>query len=107
MAKRERPDFIERYKLVAHRGLHDKDKGVPENSLAAFQLAVERGHAIELDVRITADNQLIVFHDLELKRMTGVPGQVTRWTLRDLKKLRLLGTEEAIPTVDEMLALVD
>lgn len=107
MAKRERPDFIEQYKLVAHRGLHDKTKGVPENSLTAFQLAVERGHAIEMDIRITADNQLIVFHDAQLKRMTGVPGQVAKWTLSDLKKLRLLGTEEQIPTVDEMLALVD
>lgn len=106
MAKRERPEFIEQYRLVAHRGLHDKDAGVPENSLLAFQLAVERGHAIELDVRITADGQLIVFHDLELERMTGVPGQISRWTLRDLKKLRLLGTEQAIPTVDEMLELV-
>jgi len=107
MAKRERPEFIDQYKLVAHRGLHDKEKGVPENSLAAFQKAVERGHAIELDIRITADGELIVFHDLELQRMTGVPGQVTKWTLRDLKKLRLLGTEEQIPTVDEMLALVN
>ncbi len=106
MVKRERTDFIEQYRLVAHRGLHDRDAGVPENSLAAFQLAVERGHAIELDVRITADGQLVVFHDLELERMTGVPGQISRWTLRDLKKLRLLGTEQAIPTVDEMLELV-
>ena len=107
MAKREKMDFIEHYRLVAHRGLHDSTKGVPENSLAAFRLAVERGHAIELDLRITADRQVVVFHDSTLERMTGVPGQVDRWTLADLKKLRLLGTEEGIPTLDEMLELVN
>ena len=107
MAKRERMDFIEHYRLVAHRGLHDSAKGVPENSLAAFQLAIERGHAIELDLRITADRQVVVFHDSTLERMTGVPGQVDRWVLADLKKLRLLGTEQCIPTLDEMLELVN
>jgi glycerophosphoryl diester phosphodiesterase len=106
MAKRERPDFIEQFRLVAHRGLHNSEQGVPENSLAAFQRAVDRGHAIELDVRITADNQIVVFHDETLDRMTGVPGVVDQWVLQDLKKLRLLGTEERIPTVDEMLELV-
>lgn len=107
MAKRERPDFIEQFRLVAHRGLHNSEQGVPENSLAAFQRAVDRGHAIELDVRITADNQIVVFHDGTLERMTGVPGVVDQWVLQDLKKLRLLGTEERIPTMDEMLELVD
>ena len=58
MAKREKVDFIEQFRLVAHRGLHDNSNGVPENSMTAFQLAIERGHAIELDVRITADNKL-------------------------------------------------
>ena len=107
MAKRERPNFIEQFKLVAHRGLHDNAGGIPENSLAAFQRAVERGHAIELDVRITADDQIVVFHDNTLDRLCGVPGEVDRWTLQDLKKLRLLGTEERIPTLEEMLTLVD
>ncbi|MBQ3534661.1 MAG: glycerophosphodiester phosphodiesterase [Clostridia bacterium] len=107
MAKREKTDFIEHYKLVAHRGLHDIAKGVPENSMTAFQLAIDRGHAIELDLRITADRQVVVFHDGTLDRMTGVPGQVDRWTLADLKKLRLQGTEECIPTLEEMLALVN
>ena len=106
MAKREKADFIEQFRLVAHRGLHNSEQGVPENSLAAFQLAIDRGHAIELDVRITADNQIVVFHDGTLERMTGVPGVVDEWVLQDLKKLRLLGTEECIPTVDEMLELV-
>ncbi len=106
MAKQQRPEFVEQFRWVAHRGLHNAEAGVPENSLLAFEKAVERGHAIELDIRITADDQLVVFHDLELKRMTGVPGQITRWTLKDLKKLRLLGTDQAIPTVDEMLELV-
>jgi len=107
MAKREKVDFIDRFRLVAHRGLHDNANGVPENSMTAFQRAIDRGHAIELDVRLTADDQLVVFHDNTLNRMTGVPGDVDRWVLADLKKLRLLGTEEAIPTVEEMLELVN
>lgn len=107
MAKREKPDFIQDYRLVAHRGLHDHANGVPENSLPAFQRAVDRGHAIELDVHITADDRLVVFHDNKLERMTGVPGYLEEWTLQDLKKLRLLGTDARIPTVDELLELVD
>lgn len=107
MAKREKVDFIDQYKLVAHRGLHDSANGVPENSMAAFQRAVQRGHGIELDVRLTADNKLVVFHDNTLERMTGVPGEVDRWILADLKKLRLQGTEEAIPTMEEVLELVN
>ena len=103
MAKREKTDFIQDYRLVAHRGLHDHANGVPENSLPAFQRAVDRGHAIELDVHITADDRLVVFHDNKLERMTGVPGYLEEWTLQDLKKLRLLGTDARIPTVDELL----
>ena len=107
MSKQARPDFAEYFKLVAHRGLHDNPGGVPENSMAAFRRAVERGHAIELDVHVTADSKLVVFHDEKLDRMCGIPGQVEEWTLADLKKLRLLGTEERIPTLDEVLELVD
>ena len=107
MAKQERQNFVEYFKLVAHRGLHHSTVGVPENSMAAFRRAVERGHAIELDVHVTADNKLVVFHDEKLERMCGVPGLIESWTLADLKKLRLLGTEEQIPTLDEVLELVN
>lgn len=107
MKQQNRTDFIDRFRLVAHRGLHDREQGIPENSLSAFQRAIDSGKAIELDLHATADNQLVVLHDFQLKRMTGVPGIVEEWTLEDLQKLRLMGTDCRIPTLDEVLELVD
>lgn len=107
MKQQERMAFIDHYRQVAHRGLHDRELGIPENSLPAFARAVEQGKAIELDLHATADNRLVVLHDFQLKRMTGVPGIVEEWTLEDLRKLRLQGTDAQIPTLDEVLELVN
>lgn len=107
MKQQERTAFIDHYRQVAHRGLHDRELGIPENSLPAFARAVEQGKAIELDLHATADNRLVVLHDFQLKRMTGVPGIVEEWTLEDLRKLRLQGTDTQIPTLDEVLELVN
>lgn len=107
MPMRDRSWKIEHYRSVAHRGLHDNEGGIPENSLPAFARAAEAGLAVEFDVHITADGQLAVFHDSELKRMTGVPGILEEWSLADLQKLRLLGTEETIPTLDQVLEVVE
>lgn len=107
MKQQERTAFIDHYRQVAHRGLHDRELGIPENSLPAFARAVEQGKAIELDLHATADNRLVVLHDFQLKRMTGVPGIVEEWTLEDLRKLRLQGTDAHIPTLDEVLELVN
>lgn len=107
MKQQERTVFIDHYRQVAHRGLHDRELGIPENSLPAFARAVEQGKAIELDLHATADNRLVVLHDFQLKRMTGVPGIVEEWTLEDLRKLRLQGTDAQIPTLDEVLELVN
>ena len=90
---------------VAHRGLWNHD-GAPENSLAAFQLACEAGYGIELDVQLTSDGEAVVFHDDDLKRMTGVEGRVRDRTAADLAELRLAGTDEPIPTLLETMALV-
>ena len=107
MKQQERTAFIDHYRQVAHRGLHARELGIPENSLPAFARAVEQGKAIELDLHATADNRLVVLHDFQLKRMTGVPGIVEEWTLEDLRKLRLQGTDAHIPTLDEVLELVN
>ena len=88
----------------AHRGFHDKPQ-VPENSLAAFRRAIERGFGAEFDVHITKDCQLVVFHDSTLKRCTGAEGVLEDCTLEELRKLRLEGTDEQIPTFDEVLEL--
>lgn len=89
----------------AHRGLHSHT--VPENSIPAFEAAVNAGYAIELDVRMTKDHQLIVFHDKELMRMTGFDGKVSEYTLEDIQKIYLKGSRERIPTLHEVLNLVD
>ena len=106
-AKREqKAPFMDRN--YAHRGLHKKDKSVPENSLAAFRRAVKAGYGVELDVHITADDQLVVFHDNTLERMcAGAPeGRIESFTVEELKALRLAGTDEQIPTLAEALQVL-
>jgi len=90
----------------AHRGLYDNDRGVPENSVAAFRAAMEAGYGCELDVQFTKDMQLIVFHDNDYKRACGVDKKVWELTLEEAKQLRLFGTGEQIPTFDEVLETV-
>lgn len=97
---------IEKYgKRFAHRGLWDAD--TPENSLAAFEKAVNAGYGIEFDIHKTRDGHVVVFHDDTLMRMCGVEGRIEDKTLDELRALRLLGTEQGIPTLEELLALVD
>ncbi len=93
-------------RYIAHRGLHDLSDGTPENSLAAFRAAIERGYAIEIDIHLTADGQIVVFHDDDVQRMCGVFGRPERMTLAELKALRLGGTDEQIPTLRECLDTV-
>lgn len=89
----------------AHRGLHGG--GLPENSLAAFEKAVENGHGIELDVQLTKDGEVIVFHDYTMTRMTGCEKAVFELDLCEITSLLLAGTEERIPTFKQVLELVD
>jgi len=95
------------YLPVAHRGLHDVARGVPENSLAAFDAAVAGGYAIELDVRVTRDGRAVVFHDAELARMTGAAGAVGEASSDDVARLRLLDTDQGVPFLGDVLAHVD
>lgn len=88
----------------AHRGLHDAAAGVPENSLIAMQAAVDRGFGIELDVRLGAADEVIVFHDVDLERLAG---ETVGAHERDRRQVRLLGTGEHIPSLAEVLELVD
>jgi len=90
---------------AAHRGLW-RPGGAPENSLAAFQAACEAGYGVELDVQLSADGEAMVFHDDSLERMTGATGRLRDRTAADLADLRLRGTDEAIPTLLETLALI-
>ena len=89
----------------AHRGLHGD--GVPENSLRAFALACERGVGIELDVQLSRDGEVMVFHDATLNRMTGRDARVCDLDAAELTTLSLAGSEETIPTFRQVLELVD
>ena len=90
----------------AHRGLHSEDQSVPENSLKAFSLAVEAGYGMELDVQLSRDGQVVVFHDDTLDRACGVAARVDELDLAELQKLPLFGTDERIPLFADVLALV-
>lgn len=90
----------------AHRGLHDVHTGVPENSMAAFRLAVDNGYAIELDVRLLGDGNVVVFHDATLERMTGQAGYVLDLHTGQLPGFSLLGTQETPPLFSDMLNMV-
>ena len=91
---------------IAHRGYHDVRRGRPENTLAAFDAAVEARYGIECDVHISADGIPIVFHDDELGRLTDEQGPVRDRTAAELANLRIAGTGQRIPTLDQLLALV-
>ena len=91
------------HRRYAHRGLHCSADSVPENSLAAFRRAIRHGYGAELDVHLLKDGTLAVFHDSDLRRCTGTEGQIADLTLKELKQLRLEGTDERDPTIDEVL----
>ena len=92
---------------IAHRGLYSKDQKTPENSLAAFEKAVEAGYGIELDVALSRDGEVVVFHDDTLERICGVKAGIGEKTFAELRELSLCASEERIPLLSEVLALVD
>lgn len=91
---------------LAHRGYHDAALRRPENSLSAFQAAVDSGYGIELDVQVSADGQAMVFHDDTLDRMTTSTGAVLDHTSAELGAMKLLDSNDLIPTLPQVLAVV-
>jgi glycerophosphoryl diester phosphodiesterase len=91
---------------IAHRGLHDMNVRVWENTLPAFARAVERGFAIECDVHLTADDEVVVFHDTDLGRLTGTDGYVWQRTAAEMRALRIGQSGDHPPTLQELLELV-
>ena len=91
----------------AHRGLHSEDQSIPENSLRAYELAAAAGYGIELDVQLSRDGQVVVFHDDTLDRACGIAARVDELDFDALHALSLFGTEERIPLFSEALALVN
>lgn len=89
----------------AHRGLHGN--GIPENSMTAFRLALEKGYGIELDVHLMKDGTLAVIHDASLLRTAGVDVKIEDLCKEDLEQYRLEGTDEKIPLFDQVLELFE
>jgi len=92
---------------IAHRGLHDMNREVWENTLTAFKHARKHGYAIECDVHLTADHQVVVFHDNILSRLTGADGFVWQRTAEEMRALRIGGTKDHAPMLTETLDAVD
>lgn len=90
---------------IAHRGLHDEE--CPENSLPAFQKAIDKGYAIELDVRLLADNNVVVFHDEQISRMTSGDKYINNLTKDTILDYNLKDSKEKIPLFSQVLELVD
>lgn len=95
------------HRYYAHRGLYTKDQSVPENSLQAFSLAAAAGYGIELDVQLSKDGQVVVFHDDDLKRICHVDSPVCEKTLEELRSLSLADSAETIPLFTEVLSLLN
>ena len=91
----------------AHRGYFDNNTSAPENSLASFEKAVEKGFGIELDIQLSSDGVAMVFHDASLERVCGVDGKIWEYTAAELSQMKLMGSDETIPTLEEALAVID
>jgi glycerophosphoryl diester phosphodiesterase len=89
----------------AHRGLYTRDQRVPENSMAAFRAAVDAGLGFELDLTLSEDGQVIVFHDDTLKRACGVDMKIESVHSDDLDAYKLFGTQETIPLFEDVLRM--
>ncbi|MGL4278897.1 MAG: glycerophosphodiester phosphodiesterase family protein [Albidovulum sp.] len=91
---------------IAHRGYHDRAAGRIENSPAAFRAAIDAGYGIECDIQPASDGTPMVFHDYDLRRLTGQGGRIAARTPEELSRLKLLGGSDGIPTLAEVLTLV-
>ena len=93
--------------LIAHRGAHNINKGIPENSINAFKEAIKNNYIIELDIHLLKDNNIVVFHDDDLKRMTGVDKKLKDTTYEEIKDLKLQNTDNYIPLFKDVLDLIN
>lgn len=91
---------------IAHRGVYDNAAAAPENSLSAFKKAVDAGYGIELDVQLTRDKEVVVFHDFDLKRACGADVKTADSCLAMLQDHRLFLSEERIPSFEKALGQI-
>ncbi len=94
-------------KEIAHRGLYNNAKGIYENTLSSFKYALKKEYPIELDVHLTKDNKVIVFHDSNLKRLFNNNQKIKNLTYEELKKFKYPNSLDNIPLLEEVLELVN
>jgi glycerophosphoryl diester phosphodiesterase len=92
---------------IAHRGLHDRSVGAPENSLPAFEAAAAAGFPSELDVRVSRDGIAVVVHDADLDRLTHASGPVAAMESDELRRLRIGDSDCHLPLLSDVLEAVD
>ena len=90
---------------IAHRGLHNETYG--ENSMGAYKNAIENGCPIEMDIQLSKDGVLLCFHDDSLERVCGKKAFINDLTYEEIKQLKILNTQEGVPTFEEFLKVVD
>ncbi len=90
---------------LAHRGLYDQE--TPENTLGAFQKAIDHGYGVELDLQMTKDGTVVVFHDYDLGRLLDLKGDILEVDYAFIKEAQVLKTKEKVPTFIEFLALIN
>lgn len=92
--------------LIAHRGLYTKDQSIPENSIASFKHAMDKGYSIELDINVLKDGTVLAFHDFTFKRVCNDSRELKDVTYEECKNFTLFKTNEKIPTFNQVLELV-
>ena len=92
---------------IAHRGLHDKSRGLIENTAGAFAAAIAGRYAIECDLQITRDGEAVVFHDDVLDRLTDATGKVCERTAEEMQQLTIRGSSDRVQALQELLQQVD
>jgi glycerophosphoryl diester phosphodiesterase len=100
------PDWLTA-RPVAHRGLHDRDRGIIENMPAAAQAAISGNFSIECDIQLTADGEAMVHHDNALGRLTDGSGALLGMTAAELKAVRFKDTAEHMMSLGDFCALVN
>lgn len=99
-------DFL-KSNLIAHRGVYNINEGIPENSMLAFEKAIEKNYIIELDVHVLNDGKVVVFHDDNLKRMTGMDKNLNEMIYDEIRLLKLQKTDQKISLFEDVLKLID
>lgn len=91
---------------IAHRGLHSADRGIIENTSSAVQAAVDKNYAIEVDIRLAGDGEVMVFHDAALDRLTDGTGPLSSMSARQLRRIPFKNTNDRMQSLGELFDLV-